>query len=177
MDLGGDSMSTRDEARALRDLTYYRKSIMKALCCDEDVVKLVSDDETAIPPNRDLMYENIFPYAYIPDTEKETDTFICFSVAIPRVENKTYKTMNIYFYIFTHQSLMRTSNGLRTDLLAEAIDKMTNGALGLGLGRIKLDRVEDISPTTHYHGLAVQYTVTDFNRPSIQGDVGWFDEE
>lgn len=170
-------MPTKEETRALRDLTYYRKSIMKALCSNEAVVRLVSDDDSPTVPNRDLMYNNIFPYAYIPNTEKETDTFICFSVAIPRVENKTYKQMDIYFYVFTHQSLMRTSNGLRTDLLAEAIDEMTNGALGLGLGRIKLDRLEDISPTTHYHGLAIQYTVTEFNRPSIQGDVGWFDEE
>lgn len=170
-------MALKDKARALRELTYYRKSIMKALCNNEDVVRLVSDNKDAPVPNRDLMYNNIFPYAYIPETEKETDTFICFSVSVPRVENKTYKQMEIYFYIFTHQSIIRTSDGLRTDLLAEAIDEMTNGALGLGIGRIQLERLEDISPTTHYHGLAVQYTVTEFNRPSIQGDVGWFDEE
>ena len=170
-------MSTREEARALRDLTYYRRRIMKALCSNEDIVRLVADDDTVTAPNRDLMYTNIFPYAYLPDTEKETDTFVCFSVAIPRVENKTYKQMDIYFYVFTHQSLIRTSVGLRTDLIVEAIDVMTNGALGLGIGRIKLDRLEDISPATRYHGLAVKYTVTDFNRPSIQGDVGWFDED
>lgn len=170
-------MALRDEARLMRDLTHYRKAIMKALCSNADIVHLILDDDAAEVPNRDLMYTHIFPYAYVPDTEKETDTYVCFSVAVPRVQNKTYKQMEIVFYVFTHQSQIRTSNGLRPDLIAEAIDEMTNGALGLGLGRVKLSRLEDISPTTNYHGLGIQYTVSEFNRPSIQGDVGWFDEE
>lgn len=170
-------MGLREEARLMRDLTHYRKAVMKALCSNAKIVRLITDDDSAVVPNRDLMYTHIFPYAYIPETDKETDSFICFSVSIPRVQNKTYKQMSIIFYVFSHQSQIRTSDGLRPDLIADAIDEMTNGALGLGLGRVKLEKLEDISPANNYHGLGIQYTVTEFNRPSIQGDVGWFGEE
>lgn len=154
----------------LKELTEYRQEIMKALCSDEEIVKLVTDKADSLVPNRALMYKNIYPYAYTPDTVKETDTFICFRLTVPEVMNKTCKQMNITFYIFTHQNLIRTQDGLRPDLIGEAIERLFNGSLDLGLGRVKLEGMDDISPTTDYHGIALEYSVLEYNRPSINGD-------
>ena len=156
----------------LKELTEYRQKIMKALCSDAEIVKLVTDKTNAPVPNRDLMYANIFPYAYTPDTTKETDTFICFRLTVPEVMNKTCKQINITFYIFTHQSLMRTRDGLRPDLIGKEVERLFNGSLDLGLGRAKLEGMDDISPITGYHGIAVEYSVLEYNRPSISGDKG-----
>lgn len=154
----------------LKELTDYRKTIMKALCSDQKIVDLITNTTNATVPNRNLMYKQIFPYAYTPDVNKETSTFIDFRVGSSVIINKTYKEMEITFYIFTHQSLMRTSDGLRPDKIAEALEELFNGSRGLGLGRVQLNGMEDISPTTDYHGIALQYTVLEFNRPSINGD-------
>lgn len=154
----------------LKELTEYRKEIMKTLCSDEEIVKLVTDKENPLVPNRSLMYKNIFPYAYTPDTVKEIDTFICFRITVPEVFNKTCKQMKITFYIFTHQSLIRTQDGLRPDLIGEAIEKLFNGSLNIGLGRVSLEGMDDISPITDYHGIALEYSVLEYNRPSINGD-------
>ena len=156
----------------LKEVKEYRKLIMKTLCSDKKIVELVTGDVNSPVPNRKLMYTKIFPYAYTPDTTKEASTYICFRVAVSRVFNKTYKQMEISFYIFTHQSLMRTTDGLRPDDIGEAIEELFNGSLDLGLGRVKLEGMDDINPTTDYHGIALQYSVAEYNRPSINGDKG-----
>ena len=154
------------------ELTDYRALVMKTLCNDEEIVKLVTDQESPSVPNRGLMYTQIFPYAYTPDTTKETKTFICFRLSVPEVMNKTYKKINLIFYIFTHQSLIRAQDGLRPDLIGQAIERLFNGSLDVGLGRVKLVGMDDISPITGYHGIAIEYSVAEFNRPSINGDKG-----
>lgn len=157
----------------LNEVTLYRENIMRLLCSNEEIVKLLTYEENpTVLPNRDLMYTKIFPYGYNPDTVKETDTFICFTVGIPEVYNKTYKEINVIFFIFSHQSLIRTSHGLRTDLIGAEIDKMFNGNIDLGVGRLNLQNVEDISPAVKYNGIAISYNVTDWNRPTINGKYG-----
>lgn len=117
-----------------------------------------------------LMYKNIFPYAYTPDVTKDTNNYICFRIYIPEVQNKTFKTVNIVFYIFCHQDNIRTSNGLRPDLIGERLETLFNGSMDLGVGRMKLYGMDDISPSSTFHGIALEYTVSEFNRPTINGD-------
>lgn len=156
-----------------KELKTYRQYIMKTLCSNKDIVSLLTDKKEVELPCRDLMYKNIFPYAYTPDPTKETNTFICFRLSIPHVSNKTCKTVGIVFYIFTHQSLIRTEDGLRTDLIGETIEELFNGTYDIGLGRLKLQGMDDISPNTDYHGIALEYSAEEFNRPSIHGDKKW----
>lgn len=156
----------------LKEFGDYRIKIMKALCSDKEIVKYITDEDNPVLPDRDLIYKNIFPYAYKPDVSKEADTYVCFTLNVDNVDGKTYKTIGITFYIFTYQHIIRTADGLRHDLLAQAIDRMFNGNLELGLGRVKLDSVMDITPASNYHGLMLEYTVDEFNRPSIHGDKG-----
>lgn len=153
----------------LKELKEYRSAIMKILCSDQKIVDLIKDNSGSSAPDRSLMYKNIYPYAYTPDTTKETDTYICFRIYVPEVMNKTFKKINLVFYIFAHQSHIRTSNGLRPDLIAERIEELFNGSMDFGVGRMKLDGMDDISPSTNFHGIALEYSVSEFNRPAING--------
>lgn len=150
----------------LKELGEYRSKIMKALCSDQEIVNLITDYPYSTVPDRSLMYTKIFPYAYDPDLTTTTDTYICFRVYVPEVMNKTFKRMSICFYVFTHQSNVRTDHGLRCDLIAERIEELFNGSMDLGVGRLKLSGVTDINPAPKFHGLAIEYTVSEFNRPS-----------
>lgn len=155
----------------LQELTDYRKTIMQMLCSDQEIVDLVLDKKNSTVPNRSLMYSRIFPYAYTPDATKETNTYICFRIYVPEVMNKTFKKMNICFYVFSHQDYIRTSNGLRPDLIACRIENLLNGSMDLGVGRISLEGMDDISPAEQFHGIALEYTVSEFNRPTINGNT------
>lgn len=151
----------------LKELSQYRKRIMQMLCSDGEIVDLILDQEHSTVPNRSLMYSRIFPYAYTPNITKETNTYVCFRIYVPEVMNKTFKKMGICFYIFSHQDNIRTEDGLRPDLIAERIEALLNGSIDFGVGRVALEGMDDISPSENFHGVALEYTVSEFNRPTI----------
>lgn len=155
-----------------KEITEYRKCLMKLLCSDQKIVSLLTDKEEVEIPYRDLMYTQLFPYAYNPDVVKTVNSFLCFSLLVPEVYDKTYKNIEVSFYAFCHQSLIRTKNGLRPDLIGEALEDIFNGSLVIGLGRMKLKGMADIDPVTNYHGILLQYSVLEFNRPTMHGDKG-----
>lgn len=154
----------------LHELTEYRQKVMKALCSDQTIVDLINDASGSTCPDRSLMYSRVFPYAYTPDTTKETNTYVCFRVYVPTVMNKTFKEMRLVFYVFSHQDKIRTSEGLRPDLIAERIENLFNGTMDLGVGRMRLEGTDDISPAPNFHGIALEYAVSEFNRPTINGN-------
>lgn len=154
----------------LQELTDYRKKIMQMICSDQEIVDLILDKENFTVPDRSLMYSRVFPYAYTPDATKETNTYVCFRIYVPEVMNKTFKRMNICFYVFSHQDYIRTSDGLRPDLIAGRIEALLNGSMDLGVGRVSLEGMDDISPAEHFHGVALEYSVSEFNRPTINGN-------
>lgn len=154
----------------LQELTEYREKIMRLLCSDQEIVDLILDQKGSTVPNRSLMYSHIFPYAYTPDATKETNTYVCFRIYVPEVMNKTFKKMGICFYVFAHQDNIRTDDGLRPDLIAGRIENLLNGSMELGVGRISLEGMDDISPSENFHGVALEYSVSEFNRPTINGN-------
>ena len=154
----------------IQALTDYRKKIMQMICSDQEIVDLILDKENSTVPDRSLMYSRVFPYAYTPDATKETNTYVCFRIYVPEVMNKTFKRMNICFYVFSHQDYIRTSDGLRPDLIAGRIEALLNGSMDLGVGRVSLEGMDDISPAEQFHGVALEYSVSEFNRPTINGN-------
>jgi len=154
----------------MQELRQYRSDIMKAICSDQGIVDLINETSGSTVPDRSLIYKNVFPYAYVPDKTTDTNTYVCFRIYVPEVRSKTFKIMNLVFYAFTHQSHIRTSNGLRTDLLAERIEALFNGSMDYGVGRLKLTGVNDVSISNSFHGLALEYSVSEFNRPTVNGD-------
>ena len=149
----------------LRELKEFRSKINKKLCSDQVVVDLINDKDNSPIPDRDLMYKQVFPYAV-----KDTGTFICHRIYVPEVMNKTFKNMTVAFYVFVHQDNIRTSDGLRYDLIAERIEDLFNGITDLGVGRMKLTGINDISPAPKFHGISLEYSVTELNRPTINGN-------
>lgn len=153
----------------LKELTEYRSEIMKTLCSSQKIVDLLLDKSDSAIPDRSLMYKQIFPYAYTPEKTEDVTTYICFRIYVPEVMNKTVKKMGIVFYVFSHQDLIRTEDGLRPDLIAGEIENLFNGSLKLGVSRMAIEGLDDISPATGFHGIAIEYSTTEFNRPSING--------
>ena len=147
----------------LEELSKYKIEIMKRLCLSEKIQSLILLSKSQ-NSGREMMYKNIFPYAFVPDTVTNAGTFICFDLEVQRVENRTFKDINILFWIFTHQSLMRADGGIRTDLIASEVDKILNGNRDLGLGTVELKKVLRVNPAKDYHGRSLVYRSVDFNR-------------
>ena len=158
----------------LEDIFDYKNELAKTLCCNEEIVRLVTGSKEAPVPNYSLMYSQLFPYQFIPETVDDAQTFICFDVDIVSVDNKTLYTPALYVFAFTHKDLLRLDEGgVRTDKLACEIDKELNGSRFFGLGELDLFSVERFVPIADYQGRILTYYAKDFNRsrPSMKPPV------
>lgn len=149
----------------LQEFYDYKNRLMMDLCSNEEIVKLVTGQEKPKVPARNLAYEQIYPYQFIPETENNARTFICFDVDIARAPNKTFYYPVIYIWVLVHKSKMKTDGlGCRTDAITCAIDRMLNGNRFYGQGALELGPVERFIPTTDYLGRGMVYYTRDFNR-------------
>lgn len=140
---------------------------MKDLCCNQNIVTLITDDFESDVPNHTLPYSQIYPYEFIPETVNNGQTFICFDVDVAEVINKTFYVPVLYVWAFTHKSKMRLPDGgIRIDQLSSEIDKVLNGSRFYGLGELNLRSVGRFSPILDYQGRVLTYYAKDFNRSS-----------
>lgn len=151
----------------LEDLFDYKNKLAEILCSNEEIVRLVTGSKEAPVPHYSLMYDQIFPYQFIPETVDDAQTFICFDVDVLSVDNKTTYNPALYVFAFTHKDLLRLDEGgVRTDKLACEIDKLLNGNRFFGLGELGLYSVERFVPIANYQGRILTYSMKEFNRSS-----------
>jgi len=149
----------------LEEFTTYKNTLMEAICTSDTIVnllKLDTDDDSIT--GRDMRYSRIFPYNYVPLVTDQASTYICFTVTAPYPKDGVVTQLYLTVYVFTHQDIMRTKNGMRTDLIISEIDKLLNGSTKYGLGKVVLKACDIMSvPSRGYSGLYSVYAVKDFN--------------
>lgn len=157
----------------MNDFFDYKNKLMQDLCSNENIVKLVTGNEHPKVPNHDLAYTQIFPYGYVPSTENESRTFICFDTDVASVSNKTFYIPVIHIWVLAHDSKMRLPNGggVIVDKLCSEIDRVLNGSWYYGLGHLDLATTECFKPIQDYMGRSITYYARDFNRPQMQRPI------
>ena len=154
----------------LDEFFHYKNQLMDDLLTSKRIITLLSDDCKTIRSPESLVYSQVFPYEYIPETVTHGHTFICCEVEIQRVSSKTYLTPALYVWVFTHKSKIRLpEGGVRTDKLCSEIAKAINGSRFYGLGELDLYSVKRFAPITDYQGKVMMFQATDFNRFSPSG--------
>lgn len=149
----------------LEEFTEYKQTLMKAICTSSSIIDLLRlDKDDPSMTGKDMRYLRIFPYNYVPLTTEEATTYVCFTVTAPYVKNDKITDLQLTVFVFTHQDIMRTDKGMRTDLLISEIDKLINGSTEYGLGKVSLKTVDILQvPCRGYSGLYSVYSVKDFN--------------
>lgn len=152
----------------LDELFDYKNRLMEDLLTNETIVKLLSDDKGEIVTPESLMYTQVFPYEYIPETVEDAHTFVCCDVDIQKSLNKTFLLPTMYIWVFTHKSKLRLPNGggVRTDKVCSEIANAINGSRYYGLGELDLYSVKRFAPIADYQGKVMMFNAVDFNRPS-----------
>lgn len=150
----------------LEEFYDYKSRLMMDICSNEEVVKLLTNNEDAPVPNLQLPYTQVFPFERVPTETDDAKTFICYDVDVLSVESRTYIVPIIYIWVFTHESLMKTDRGIRIDRIASELDKHLNGNRFYSLGELELESVTRFVPTKTYLGRVLTYVGKEFNRPS-----------
>jgi len=148
----------------LEFLFPYKNHLMRDLLTHENIRRLLSDDATSIPAADDLMYKQVFPYEYVPETVQEGMTFICSDVDVSMSEGTTFLYPTLYVWVFTHRSLLRLpEGGVRTDALVCEIARTINGSRSYGQGELTLYGLKRFAPMTDYQGKCMIFKTKDYN--------------
>lgn len=151
----------------LQDLFDYKNVLIRKFITDPELVHLVNED-IDFEDASSLVYSQIFPYEYLPETTEHGHTFICTEVDISRVQSKTFLYPTIYIWEFSHKSKLRLPSedggGVRTDRLCEAIARNINGSREFGLGELDLYSVKRFAPMTDFSGKLMMFQAKDINR-------------
>ena len=143
---------------------------MEDLLTNKSIIRLLSDDCAVLEDPESLVYKQVFPYEFIPETVEHGQTFICCDVDIQKSMNKTFLQPALYIWVFTHKSKLRLpEGGVRVDKLCSEIAKAINGSRNYGLGELDLYSVKRFAPITDYQGKVLLFYATDFNRLSPTG--------
>ena len=155
----------------LDELFDYKNQFMEDILTDPEIVKLLSDDCKVIEHPESLVYKQVFPYEYIPETIEHGQTFICCDVDIQKSINDTYLQPYLYVWVFTHKSKLKLDEGgVRIDKLCSKITEHLNGSRLYGLGELDFYSVKRFAPVTDYLGKVLTFHAIDYNRlnPSKQ---------
>ena len=152
------------------ELGQNKLNILMKLIGNEDIVKCLVNNQSnfldiSLPMDFDvtsLIYNSIYPYRFIPQIQTEPKTFITMRFGY-KPNGMTYKNGSIYFYIITHNSLIRTDYGmLRYDFLANKIDELMNSSRDIGLGKLPFYDMDDFIVNENYIGIYLAYKSTEF---------------
>lgn len=152
------------------ELSTNKYIILSKLIEDQEIVKCLVNNESnfldiPLPEDFDassLIYKNIYPYKYIPTIETTPKTFITTSFNY-RAKGMSYKNGSIYFYVISHNSLIKTDYGfLRYDFLINQIDELMNYSRDIGLGKLEFYDMADFSVNDYYSGAYIGYRSTEF---------------
>ena len=73
----------------------------------------------------------------------------------------------IYPYAYTPEAVKDTGTFICHRIY---VPDVMNKTLEFGVGRMRLVEINDISPAPKFHGISLEYSVSEFNRPTINGD-------
>lgn len=154
----------------LEEFFDYKNRFVEDIVTNKEIVKLLAEDGGGVADPVELVYSQVFPYEYVPETIQKAQTFICCDVDVQKSINKTKLIPVMYVWVFTHKSKMRLpEGGIRVDRICSEIAKAINGSRYYGLGELDLHAVRRFAPVTGYQGKIMTFMAEDFNRLSPSG--------
>ncbi|ASA22754.1 hypothetical protein [Paenibacillus donghaensis] len=155
----------------LKEISEYKDTIINRLLSDQELCKAVyyADEGFLEKPDIDdldnLIYENIFPHRFIPDTTETAKTFVTISCTDYRPTGNSFKNGLLNIYMFTHRDLFRTDYGYtRMDFIMTKIEELMNSKRGIGLGELGFGGLNEYVVNEKFQGYVLSYRPVDFNR-------------
>jgi len=151
------------------ELGQNKTTILMKLIENQNIVKCLINNESnfldvPLPIDFDatsLIYDSIYPYRFVPTIETTAKTFITMKFGY-KPDGMTFKNGSIYFYIITHNSLLRTDYGsLRYDMLLNYIDEVFNSSRNIGVGKLPFYDMDEFVVNENYSGSYICYKTTE----------------
>lgn len=147
------------------DIFYnYKNNLIGELVTNEEIISLLTDDEELISHPEKLIYSQLFPLEYVPDTIQHAKTYICCDVDIQKAAGRPLFEPVFHIWIFTHKSLLilPDGKGVRVDRLASKIADILDGSHYYGMGELEFYSSKRFAPIADYQGKVLTFTTTDW---------------
>jgi hypothetical protein len=126
------------------DISAYKMNLLRDIInCPEIISGIDSQSQKVIKSEPDsLIYENIFPFLAIENTQTRADAYILLAVDVinPNKGNKFFKDMRITVWVFCSSARMRmdNQNAARIDYISAEVEKLLAGQTKYGYGVLEL---------------------------------------
>ena len=152
----------------LEEFFDYKNLLMQDICKNQRMVYLITEDEKASMPNYTLPYSQVFPFEFVPETEDNGRTFVCFDIDMKKsAQTRVTYDLILYIWVFTHKSNLRTRDKrLRLDDMTSVLCQMLNGNRFYGMGKLELESVDGFTPIADYKGKTMVFVARDWNLTS-----------
>lgn len=149
-------------------ITRYKRKLITSICNSPDLIALVNndyiDEDGECVNSDDLIYQQIFPYYYIPDTVTEEKAYVIMKVNGLGIKNKIYNKAEVYVAVVSHQGCMKAKGGgTRIDLMGEVVEELFNGRDDFGFGEMELISNIETEVNTNHRCRILRFMVEDFN--------------
>lgn len=151
----------------------YKQKVLRRMIQNSKFVELVDPNGLAEYPD-DLLYNNLFPYGRIPDTEQEAQVYVTVVVNVPSIDKKNDLIRYIDFKIrvYSHADLMKVkgSGSDRIDLIAAHIDEMLNESYDFGIGYLRLtsNTEHTLDSKHHFRELIFRTDTLNYKRDGVR---------
>lgn len=150
---------------------------------DKAIQMIVNDDEiTSLFEKSDeeleeIVYTNIFPFGYIPETQENVDLYITVECSVPKMLfRQVWEHPFLTIRLICHQRKMKLNksaiSATRIDYLSALIDKLLNGSTGWGYGKLSLVSNTEFSLSDVYKCRELIFQGQDLNEDLCGGKNG-----
>lgn len=153
----------------LSELFDYKNQFFEDVLTNEKLVKLINEEKT-LETAGDLIYTQLYPYEYIPETVEHGYTFVCCEVDVQSGMSKVNNSVRLIYkpvlsiWVLVHKSKLRLpEGGVRFDAICSEIADTINESLYYGIKGLKLYSVKPFSPATDYKGKVMTFVAEDIN--------------
>lgn len=145
-------------------ISVWKEQILSDIQNDEMILKVLGVTEDEIEDG--LMYNRLFPFSYVYETQTVVKTYICIDISIDRTNdfrfrNELFVRPIITFRIIGHQDDMKVTTmqtfKTKLDYVAELIDKKYNGKRIKGSYELFLLKNQPLDISTTYRERVVQF--------------------
>jgi hypothetical protein len=154
----------------LKEITEYKNTVINRLLSDQELCKAIfyADkdflEKDDIEYTDELVYNNIYPHRFIPDTATETNTYLTITCSDFRPTGNSFKNGLLAIYMFTHRDNFKTEYGYtRMDFVLSKVEELLNSQRGIGIGELQFYSLNEYVVNEKFQGYALIYKTMDFN--------------
>ena len=145
----------------------YKRKLISSIVNSPNLISLINSDyieDGECVDSEKLVYKQIFPFYYIPDTQKEAKSYVIMKVNGLGMKNKIYNKAEVIICVISHQDIMEMKTGeTRIDSMGEMIEELFNGRDDFGFGEMELKFNHEDEINTNHRCRVLKFVVEDFN--------------